>query len=88
MATVTQRYDPKIQKLRDSVNNTIAEVFGRNTRDYWDYSLPSFEASHVVLGSPNRSPAELMRTYQDAIDKAVKKLTAVVGSLESRIGRP
>ena len=85
VTTITQRYDPKARELRDSVNNTIADVFGRNTRDYWDHSLASFEAAHVVLGSPNRSPTELRGFYKVGIDKAVTKLTAIVESLKSKV---
>jgi hypothetical protein len=87
VTTITQRYDPRVRELRDSVNSTIADVFGRNTRDYWDHSLASFESAHVVLGSPNRSSSELMRNYKDGIDKAVRKLTAIVESLRSRLNQ-
>ena len=87
VTTITQRYDPKVRELRDAVNNTIADVFGRNTRDYWDYSLASFEAAHVVLGSPNRSSAELTRFYKAGIDKAITKLTTIAESLNSKIAK-
>jgi hypothetical protein len=87
IGAVTQRYDPKVRELRNSVNDTIAKAFGRNTRDYWDYSLPSFEATHVVLGSSKPSPEELKRCYQEGIDKAIAKLTATVEYLKSKLDR-
>ena len=82
---VTERFDLKARKLRDAVNNTIADVFGRNTRAYWHHSLPSFDAIPVVLGSPKPSPVEVRDFYQHGIDKAVKKLNAIVESLKERL---
>ena len=67
------------------MNNTIADVFGRNTRAYWHHSLPSFDSIPVVLGSPKPSSAEVRDFYRHGIDKAVKKLAAIVESLEERL---
>jgi len=85
--TVTQRHDPRARQLCDSVNNTIADVFGRNTPAYWRHSLPSFEAGYTIVGSPSRSPAELKRSYEEGINKAVTKLTAIAESLKSKLGQ-
>jgi hypothetical protein len=82
--TISQRYDPSIRQLHDSVNNTIAEIFGRNTRDYWDHSLASFESTH--MGSKS-SPVELRNSYKSGIDKAIKKLAALVTSLQTKLAK-
>ena len=85
VSTVTERFDPRARALRDSANNTIADVFGRNTPAYWHHSLPEFDTIPVVLGSPRPpSPDEVRGSYLRAIDKAVAKLTAIVGSLKQR----
>jgi steroid delta-isomerase-like uncharacterized protein len=88
VTTITKRYDPRIQKLVKSVNVTIADIFGHNTRDYWDHSLTSFEAAHAALGTLASSAMELRNSYGTAIDKAVKKLTAIAESLTSRLNDP
>jgi len=82
---VTERFDLKARELREAVNNTIAEVFGRNTRAYWHHSLPSFDAIPVVLGSPKPSPTEVRDFYQHGIEKAAKKLFAIVETLKERL---
>ena len=85
VTTVTDRFDPRALELRDSANNTIADVFGRNTPAYWRHSLPSFDAARVVVGSPKPSPAEVRGTYLKAINKAVTSLTAIMESLKHRL---
>ena len=85
LTTVAQRYDPRARELCNSVNNTIADVFGRNTPAYWHHSLSSFEAAYAIVGSPNRSPDDLRRSYEEGINKAVTKLTAIAESLKSRL---
>ena len=85
VATITERFDPRARELRDSVNRTIADVFGRNTRAYWHHSLPSFDASPIALGSPKPSSADVRDSYLRGIDKAVVKLTAIMESLGEKL---
>ena len=85
VAPITQRYDPRVQELCDSVNETIADIFGRDTRAYWQHSLPSFEASHAVLGISGRSAGAVRGSYKEGINKAVKKLTALAESLKLKL---
>jgi hypothetical protein len=85
VTTVTERFDPRARELRDSVNSTIADIFGRNTGAYWHHSLPSFDAVRAVRGSPKPSPAEVRGSYLEGIDKAVMKLTAIMESLRHRL---
>jgi steroid delta-isomerase-like uncharacterized protein len=87
LSTLKKRYDPRIQKLVKSANATIADIFGRNTRDYWDHSLTSFEAAHAALGNMTSSEAELRNSYGSAIDKAVVKLTAIENLLTTRLDK-
>ena len=87
VTTITQRFDPRVRELRDSVNNTIADIFGRNTSAYWQHSLSSFDTVAVVLGSPKLSPAVLRDAYLQGIDNAITKLTAIAESLKYRLGK-
>ena len=88
VTTITQRYDPKAQALSDSVNKTIADIFGRNTQAYWHHSLPSFEAAHIVLGNPKRSASELRGIYKDGIARAITQLTEIAESLKNKLDKP
>ncbi len=83
--TITQRHDPRARELCNAVNSTLADVFGRNTPAYWRHSLPGFETGYAIVGSPNRSPAELRRSYEEGIDKAVTKLTAIAETLKGKL---
>jgi hypothetical protein len=85
VTTITERFDPRGQELRDSVNNAIADVFGRNTPAYWHHSLPSFDPVRVLSGGAKPSPAEVRGSYQEGIDKAVTNLTAITESLKLRL---
>jgi hypothetical protein len=87
VATITNRFDPRIRELRDSANNIIADIFGRNTQAYWHHSLPSFDEAPVVLGGSKPSPVELRRSCRQVINKAVTDLTALAESLQHRVNQ-
>jgi outer membrane biosynthesis protein TonB len=85
VATVKERFDPGVESLRTSANNTLAEIFGRNTQAYWHHSLPSFEASQASGGSAKRSANVLKAAYKTGINKAVAKLEGIVESLKAKL---
>ena len=82
---IEQRFDPKVRALGDTVNNTIADIFGRNTPLYWQHALPSLDSLPVVVGGPKLSPEELRDAYRKRISDAISKVSITIDILEAKL---
>ena len=85
--SIDQRFDPRVRALGDTVNNTLADIFGRNTPAYWQHALPSLDSLPVVVGGPKLSPEELRDAYRRRINEAISKVTITIDILEAKLGR-
>ncbi|MDX9928212.1 MAG: hypothetical protein RBT28_12700, partial [Bacteroidales bacterium] len=85
--SIKQRFDPRVRALGDTVNNTLADIFGRNTPLYWQHALPSLDSLPVVVGGPKLSPEELRDAYRKRINDAVSKVNTTIGILEAKLGK-
>ncbi len=85
--SIEQRFDPRVRALGDTVNNTLADIFGRNTPLYWQHALPSLDSLPVVVGGPKLSPEELRDAYRKRINDAVSKVNTTIGILEAKLGK-
>ncbi|MGD9577355.1 MAG: hypothetical protein AB7Y74_03790 [Syntrophorhabdus sp.] len=85
--SIKQRFDPRVLALGDTVNNTLADIFGRNTPLYWQHALPSLDSLPVVVGGPKLSPEELRDAYRKRINDAVSKVNTTIGILEAKLGK-
>ena len=85
--SIEQRFDPRVRALGDTVNNTLADIFGRNTSLYWQHALPSLDSLPVVVGGPKLSPEELKDAYRKRINDAVSKVSTTIGILEAKLGK-
>jgi hypothetical protein len=84
--SIEQRFDPRVRALGDTVNNTLAEIFGRNTPAYWQHALPSLDSLPVVVGGPKLSPEELRDAYRRRINDAISKVNITIDILEAKLG--
>ena len=84
--SIEQRFDPKVRALGDSVNNTLSEIFGRNTPAYWQHALPSLDSLPVVVGGPKLSLEELRDAYRRRINDAISKVKITIDVLEAKLG--
>jgi hypothetical protein len=84
--TIEQRFDPRVRALGDTVNNTLADIFGRNTSAYWQHALPSLDSLPVVVGGPKFSQEELRDAYQRRINDAISKVSITIDILEVKLG--
>jgi putative component of toxin-antitoxin plasmid stabilization module len=84
--SIEQRFDPRVRALGDTVNNTLAEIFGRNTPAYWQYALPSLDSLPVVVGGPKFSQEELRDAYRRRINDAISKVNVTIDVLEAKLG--
>jgi hypothetical protein len=84
--SIEQRFDPRVRALGDTVNNTLAEIFGRNTPAYWQHALPSLDSLPVVVGGPKLSPEELRDAYRRRINDAISKVNITIDILDAKLG--
>jgi hypothetical protein len=87
ISSIDQRFDPRVRALGDTVNNTLADIFGRNTPSYWQHALPSLDSLPVVVGGPKLSPEELRDAYRRRINDAISKVNITIGILEAKLGK-
>ena len=84
--SIEQRFDPRVRALGDTVNNTLSEIFGRNTPAYWQHALPSLDSLPVVVGGPKFSQEELRDAYRRRINDAISKVNVTIDVLEAKLG--
>jgi hypothetical protein len=84
--SIEQRFDPRVRALGDTVNGTLADIFGRNTPSYWQHALPSLDSLPVVVGGPKLSPEELRDAYRRRINDAISKVNTTISILEAKMG--
>jgi hypothetical protein len=84
--SIEQRFDLRVRALGDTVNNTLADIFGRNTPSYWQHALPSLDSLPVVVGGPKLSLEELRDAYRRRINDAISKVNITISILEIKLG--
>jgi hypothetical protein len=84
VTAVKERFDPGVKALGDTVSNTLATIFGRNTPAYWQHAIPSLDTVLVVVGGPKPSPDEVQDAYRRGINEAVAKLTVTLETLDEK----
>jgi hypothetical protein len=84
--SIEQRFDPRVRALGDTVNGTLAEIFGRNTPAYWQHALPSLDSLPVVVGGPKLSQEEIRDAYRKRINDAISKVNISIDVLEAKLG--
>jgi len=84
--SIEQRFDPRVRALGDTVNSTLADIFGRNTPSYWQHALPSLDSLPVVVGGPKLSSEELRDAYRRRINDAISKVNTTISILEAKLG--
>jgi hypothetical protein len=85
--TIEQRFDPRVRALGDTVNGTLADIFGRNTSAYWQHALPSLDSLPVVVGGPKFSQEELRDAYRRRINDAISKVNITIDILEAKLSK-
>ena len=85
--TIEQRFDPRVRALGDTVNGTLADIFGRNTSAYWQHALPSLDSLPVVVGGPKLSQEELRDAYRRRINDAISKVNITIDILQAKLSK-
>ena len=85
--SIEQRFDPRVRALGDTVNGTLADIFGRNTSAYWQHALPSLDSLPVVVGGPKLSQEELRDAYRRRINDAISKVNITIDILQAKLSK-
>ena len=82
--TIKERFDPRAKALSNTVNSTLADIFGQNTPAYWQHAIPSLDTLPGVVGGPKLSPYEMREVYQKGINDATTKLRSILETIEKK----
>ena len=83
VSTIKQRPDPRAKALTDSINNTLGDIFGRNTKEYHNHAIWSLDtALPTTISGAWQSLSEVREGYRKGITDAVAMLSSVLDKLE------
>ncbi|OPY79130.1 MAG: hypothetical protein A4E65_01982 [Syntrophorhabdus sp. PtaU1.Bin153] len=83
--TIKQRPDPRAKALTDRINNTLADIFGRDTDEYDNHSIWSLDTLPVTIGGAWHPLSQVREGYRKGITDAVAKLSPVLEKLEKSL---
>jgi len=82
--TIEGRLDTNIKALEDRVNDTLSDIFGYDTAEYYNYSILSLDTLPIVLGGPKQPLPVLQQAYQKGINDCVTRLKSLKETLEQK----
>ncbi|OPY67510.1 MAG: hypothetical protein A4E63_02240 [Syntrophorhabdus sp. PtaU1.Bin050] len=85
VSTIKQRPDPRAKALTDRINNTLADIFGRDTEEYDNHSIRSLDTLPITIGGAWHPLSEVRQGYQKGIADAIFKLSPLLGKLEKSL---
>ncbi|GAF93227.1 unnamed protein product, partial [marine sediment metagenome] len=83
--TIEERFDSSAGALTDKINITLADIFGRDTPEYNDYSIYSLDTLPLVMGGPDHPLPEVREAYQKGINDEVTRLASLRETLEEKL---
>lgn len=82
---INQRFDPQVQALEHKYDDTLVEVFGKDTVEYQRYRMHDFDTAPLVMGEPQ--PIHVVREgLTRGITRALSNLTTIRELFEEKIG--
>ncbi|HBA53986.1 MAG TPA: hypothetical protein DCZ04_05910, partial [Syntrophorhabdus aromaticivorans] len=85
VSTIKHRPDPRAKALTDRINNTLANIFGRNTEEYDNYSIWSLDTLPITIGGAWHPLSEVREGYRKGITDAITKLNLLLDKLEKNL---
>jgi uncharacterized protein (TIGR02391 family) len=85
VATIDQPWDPKVETLATKIEDTLAEVFGHGTLEYYRFHIDSLDGrTGFGFGGPNSAHEYRQRVVEEA-PKAVAKLQTAIDRLNEQL---
>ncbi len=82
LSTITELGNPRVTKLKNNINSTIADIFGHGTVEYNDYAILSLSDLTKKMEGKH-SLSKVHSAYQRGINDAIKELLSVKATLKS-----
>jgi hypothetical protein len=85
VSTIQRRSDPRIKAITGRINDTLAEILGRNSEEYDDYVIYSLDTLPMTIGGSWYPLPEVREGYRKGIQSAVTKLISLLNAQDKRI---
>ena len=83
--SIEEEYDAGANALRTKINNSIADIFGRDTGEFFDYGVDSLNDLPFIVGRGSLQVSTVRRSYQKGIKDAVTKLKSLKDTLQEKL---
>jgi hypothetical protein len=83
--TIASRLTINTIALEDRVNDTLSDIFGKNSAEYRKHSILTFDTLPTALGRPQNPLPEVQQAYQKGINDCVIKLKSLKETLEQEL---
>ena len=84
VSRILDRWDPVLESLHKSVNDSLAEVLGNNSPDYRKFAIETFDATLPSDFGGRYSTEELQRAVQESVAQAIVTLDRVKALIRER----
>jgi hypothetical protein len=84
VSRILDRWDPVLESLHKSVNESLAEVLGNNSPDYRKFAIETFDATLPSDFGGRYSTEELQRAVQESVAQAIVTLDRVKALIRER----
>jgi predicted nucleotide-binding protein len=82
---IEERFGANVRAMVDKIQDTIAEIYGRDTAEYKSHSIWSLDTLPEGFGPSQYSLTAVRNSYQKGIGDAITKLTALKETLEEKL---
>jgi predicted nucleotide-binding protein len=81
--SLKERYDPRIEALQNKIDDTLVNIFGKETIEYDRYNISSLDRGpHVIGGIPlNEAKEGIVRGFQ----RAIISLNSIIETFEEKL---
>lgn len=83
--SITERFDAQVEALERKINDTLADIYGRNSAEYREYSISSLDTLPMFIGGSDHSLYEIRDSYTKSIKDTITKLTALKEMFEEKL---
>ncbi|MBN1364158.1 MAG: TIGR02391 family protein [Syntrophaceae bacterium] len=81
---VPKRFDPQVQSLEHKYDDTLLEIFGKDTVEYKRYRMDNFDTAPLVTGRPQ--PIDIVREgLKSGIAQAISHLKTIQELFQEKI---
>jgi len=81
---INERFDAKVEALETKLNDTLADIFGRNSPEFYQHS-GSLDTLPLIMGGPDHPIPIIRQSYAKGIQDTLIKLNSLKETLEEKL---